>query len=200
MASQRKYTLQGGKLRTERLALDNIGWSRTEWKSCFPRSATSSSSSRDRTKYGGIWFIQQTKINRIVMAEKASLQEVDRPSPYSAIFISVRRGRRWRHRPRKHDSYSFYFTVYYLMLTAQKSESPRSWADVNAFAISPTSCISDLSSIFKCFHLVDTGSELRCQSQWYCTLFSWRLTNKWRCSRLPWVWPLLSFNYCENTH
>ena len=38
-----------------RLALDNIGWIRTERKSCFPMSLTSSSSSRDRNKYVGIW-------------------------------------------------------------------------------------------------------------------------------------------------
>ena len=142
--------------------------------------------------------------NRIAIAERASLQDVDRPSPYSAIFISVTRGRWWRHRARKHDSHSFYFTLCYLMLTPQKSESPRSWTDKvgpgNAFAISPASCSSDLSSSLTCFHLVDTGSELRCHTQWYCTSFSWRLTNKWRCSRIPWVWPLLSFNYSENTH
>ena len=34
-------------------ALDNIGG--TKWNSCFPLSLTSSSSSRDRNKYGGIW-------------------------------------------------------------------------------------------------------------------------------------------------
>jgi len=38
-----------------------IGWSRTEQKSCFPMSLTSSSSSRDRNKYGGIWFMRQAK-------------------------------------------------------------------------------------------------------------------------------------------
>ena len=34
----------------QRLALDNIGWSRTERKSCFPMSLMSSSTSRDRNK------------------------------------------------------------------------------------------------------------------------------------------------------
>ena len=33
--------------------LDNIGWRRTEQKSSFPMSLTSSSCSRDRNKYGG---------------------------------------------------------------------------------------------------------------------------------------------------
>ena len=37
------------------LVLDNIGWSRTERKSCFPMSMTSLSSSRYRKKYGGMW-------------------------------------------------------------------------------------------------------------------------------------------------
>ena len=37
------------------LALDNIGYSRTERKSCFPMCFSSSSSSRGRNKYGGIW-------------------------------------------------------------------------------------------------------------------------------------------------
>ena len=46
-----------------RLALDNIGWSRTEGKTCFPMSLTSSSFSRDRNKYGRILFMLQTKRN-----------------------------------------------------------------------------------------------------------------------------------------
>ena len=37
------------------LALDSIEWIRTIRKSCFLMSLTSSSSSRDRNKYGGIW-------------------------------------------------------------------------------------------------------------------------------------------------
>ena len=73
------------------LALDNMEWCRTEGKSCFPMSMTSSSSSRDRNKYGGIWFMLQT-----IRIE--SLEEVDRASPYSAIFVSVTRERRWRER------------------------------------------------------------------------------------------------------
>ena len=36
-------------------ALENIGWNRTERKSCFPMSLTSPSSSRDRNKYGRKW-------------------------------------------------------------------------------------------------------------------------------------------------
>ena len=38
-----------------RLALDNIGWTRTERNSYFPMSLTSFSCSCDRNKYGGIW-------------------------------------------------------------------------------------------------------------------------------------------------
>ena len=49
----------------------------------FPMSLTSLSPSRQRNKYGRIY------------------EEVHRPSPYSAIFISVKRGRRWRQRLRK---------------------------------------------------------------------------------------------------
>ena len=41
-------------------ALDNIGCSRTERKSCFPMSLTSSSSSRDRNMHGGIWRRRST--------------------------------------------------------------------------------------------------------------------------------------------
>ena len=98
------------------LRLDRIGWSRTERKSCFPMSLTSSSSSRDRNKYGGIRFILQaksrTRLNRIAIAERASLEEVDGPFPYLAIFISVTKGRRWRQR---------YFTLCYLMLALSYS-------------------------------------------------------------------------------
>lgn len=36
-------------------------WSRTERKSCFPTSLTSRSFSRDRNKYGGVWFLLQSK-------------------------------------------------------------------------------------------------------------------------------------------
>lgn len=39
------------------LALDNMGWTRTEQKSCFPSSLMSSSSARERNKHGGIWFM-----------------------------------------------------------------------------------------------------------------------------------------------
>ena len=45
----------------EQLALDKIGKKRTERKLYFPMSLTSSSSSRDRNKYGGIRFALQTK-------------------------------------------------------------------------------------------------------------------------------------------
>ena len=37
------------------LALVKIGWTRTEPKSCFPMSLTSSSSTSERGKYAGIW-------------------------------------------------------------------------------------------------------------------------------------------------
>ena len=37
------------------LALDNIGWTRTERSSCFPKSLTSFSSSFDRNKCNGLW-------------------------------------------------------------------------------------------------------------------------------------------------
>ena len=41
---------------SRRFALDSIvGWSRSERKSCVPMSLTSSSSSRDRSRYRGIW-------------------------------------------------------------------------------------------------------------------------------------------------
>ena len=39
---------------TDRLALDNVAWSITERKSCFPMSLTSSSSCRERNKSGGL--------------------------------------------------------------------------------------------------------------------------------------------------
>ena len=91
-----------------RLTLGNIGWirSRTERRSCFPMSLTSSSSSRDRNKYVGIWSRCKQRevlvdINRIAIAGRASLEEFDRPYPYSAIFFSITRGRRWRQRHRK---------------------------------------------------------------------------------------------------
>ena len=46
-----------------RLALDHIGWSRTELRSSFPMSLTSSSSPRDKNRYGGIWLILQIRIS-----------------------------------------------------------------------------------------------------------------------------------------
>ena len=88
------------------LALDNIGWSRTERTSGFPMPLTSSSSSRDRNRYCGNLADAANKdklssINRIAIAARASLEEVDRLSPYPAIFISVTRGQRWSYRHRK---------------------------------------------------------------------------------------------------
>ena len=65
-----------------RLALDNIGWSWTEQRSCFLMSLRSSSSSRERNKYGGICCELSTR-------------------SYSAISMSVARGRQWRQRHRK---------------------------------------------------------------------------------------------------
>ena len=37
-------------------------------------------------------------VNRIARAERASIEEVDQPSPYSATFVAATRGRRWRPR------------------------------------------------------------------------------------------------------
>ena len=49
-----KFFISYGSM--QRLALrDNKGWNRADRKSCFPMSLTSSSSSRDRNKYGGTW-------------------------------------------------------------------------------------------------------------------------------------------------
>ena len=53
----------------EKLALDNIGRSRTERKSSFPMSLTSSSSSRDRNKYGGIWSSRSTSSRDALSAD-----------------------------------------------------------------------------------------------------------------------------------
>lgn len=47
---------------TEQLALDSIGWTSTERRSCFPMSLTFWSSFHDRNKYGGI---QRQSINFI---------------------------------------------------------------------------------------------------------------------------------------
>ena len=41
-----------------------------------------------------------SSINRITVVERATLGEVDRPSPHSAIFISVTKGRRLRRKTR----------------------------------------------------------------------------------------------------
>ena len=95
------------------------GGRRTERKSCFPMSLTSSPSSRDRNKYGRIGFMLQTErlssINCIAIAERASREEVDRPWPYSAIFISVTWGRLWHQRHRK-TRFSFGYTSAYVIL------------------------------------------------------------------------------------
>ena len=53
-------------------------------------------------------------INRIAIAERASIEEVDLPSPYPAIFISVTRGRRWLQRHRK-TQFSFGSTSAYVI-------------------------------------------------------------------------------------
>ena len=41
-----------------------------------------------------------SSINRIGITERASLEEVDRPSSYSAILVFVTKGHRWRQRHR----------------------------------------------------------------------------------------------------
>ena len=84
------------------LALDNIGWSRTEWKSCFLLSLMSSSSSCDRNKYNGIRRRSSTSYRdalSLYLWTSISLSLLH--EPYSAIFISVTRGRRWHQRHRK---------------------------------------------------------------------------------------------------
>ena len=86
----------------KRLALDNAGWSRTEQKSCFPMSLTSSSSSRDRNKMAGYGEDRSTSPRdalsfiamRFILSTSTFL--CLQQKPYSAMLISVTRGRRWQ--------------------------------------------------------------------------------------------------------
>ena len=76
-----------------RLALDKIWRSRTERISI---SLTSSLSSCERNKYGGIWFNMKTKrkensssINHTAIEERAYLEEFDPSSPYRATSYAT---------------------------------------------------------------------------------------------------------------
>ena len=86
------------------LALDNIGWSRTERKSCFPMSLTPSSYFRDRNKYGGLWrrWINFFKGCSLLQCDLSTSTPLSlQHEPYSAMLISVTRRREWRQRHRK---------------------------------------------------------------------------------------------------
>ena len=100
------------------LALDNIGRSRTERKSCFPMSLTSSSSSRDRNKYCGIWrrSINLFKEWSLCYCDAIyrRLLRIFAAWTIFRIFISVTRGRRWRQRHRKTR---FSYVLLHLMLS-----------------------------------------------------------------------------------
>ena len=70
---------------------------RKDQKLSFLMSLTSSSFSRDRNKYGGMFHAanreKYSSLNGIAIAESASPEEVDGSSPYPVVFISVTRGR-----------------------------------------------------------------------------------------------------------
>ena len=100
----RRLVVEGGK-DVGRTRAIRVGWQSRIWGQvqpnesrvlrCSPMSPTLSSSCRDRNKYDGIWFMLQTKeecssINRNAIAERASLEEVDRPSPYIFRHIYFR--------------------------------------------------------------------------------------------------------------
>ena len=89
-----------------RLELDNTEWSRTNENRvfrCLWRHRRPLVTETNMAEYGSCCKLREvySSINRIAIAERASLEEVDRPAPYSAIFVSVTRGRRWRQRHRK---------------------------------------------------------------------------------------------------
>ena len=111
--------------RREGLALDNIGWSRTERKSSFPMSLTSSSSSRDRNIFGGIQLVLQTIQSEVVVDKSHRKSRESIPwrrrssvSIFNHIYFCHERTMMTSQTSEDTIFVRFYFTLCYLMLTA----------------------------------------------------------------------------------
>ena len=98
---------------------------RTERKSFLPMSLMSTSSCRDRSKYGGIWrrainFFKGCSLSNLRWDDLSTNTSLClQHEPYPAILISVSRGRRWRQRHRK-----TIFRSVLLNLMASKANCP----------------------------------------------------------------------------